>query len=163
MFAFPAGPAAPSRDIGEKGHPGQQLKGGKRAFSSFELQTPGCTHRPLKNGDMEGFWGVFQISLDFPRKEPPETAFLKCLCCLAPAIYLIWVHLLLPHTMCHTGISMEFKKNLLQTKRKARRLGLLPFSRFLTEQPGLTACERFHWAEKSSSCMVSKSGAINDS
>lgn len=63
---------------------GQQLKGDERAFPSFELQTPGCSHRPLKNGDMEGFWESLKFPLNSPHKEPPKIAFLKRLCCLAP-------------------------------------------------------------------------------
>lgn len=109
------------------------------------------------------FLGVFKIPLDFPQKEPPETAFLKCLCCLAPAIYLIWVHLSTTHNVSDWNLH-GVQKNILQTRKKARRLGLHSFPLFLTVQPRPTACVRIHWAEKKiSSCTVSKSGAINDS
>lgn len=109
---------------------GQQLKGGKRAFPSFELQTPGCTHSPLKNGDMEGFWESLKFPLIFPCKEPPKTAFLKCLCSLAPAIYLIWVHLQLPHIKCHTGISVEFRKISSRQRGKQGDWGFFLFPCF---------------------------------
>lgn len=64
------------------------------------------------------FLEIFEIPLDFPHKEPPKT-FLKYLCCLAPAIYLIWVHLHPPHTKCHTGISMEFRK--ISSRQRGKR------------------------------------------
>lgn len=133
---------------------GQQLKGGKRAFPSFELQTPGCTHRPLKNGDMEGFWSLSNSPWFPPQRTTQDSIPQMSLLPSTRHISNLGPPTSTTHKVSHWNL-YGVQKNLLQIKRKVRRLGLLPGF-------WLTACERFHWAE-SSSCMVSKSGAINDS
>lgn len=123
MFAFPAGPAAPSRDIGEKGHSGLRvgttIKRRQACFSKLWATDTRVYSQTFEKWWHGRFLGVYEIPLDFPRKEPPKTAFLKRLCCLAPAIYLIWVHLHLPHTKCHTGISVEFRK--ISSRQRGKR------------------------------------------
>lgn len=61
MFAFPAGPAAPSRDIGEKGHSGQSagatIKRRQARFSKLSAtDTRVYSQTYEKNGEVEGFW-----------------------------------------------------------------------------------------------------------
>lgn len=122
MFAFPAGPAAPSRDTGEKGHSGLRvrttIKGRQACFSKLWATDTRVYSQTIEKWWHGRFLEVFEIPLDFPHKEQPKT-FLKCLCCLAPAIYLIWVHLHLPHTKCHTGISTEFRK--IPSRQRGKR------------------------------------------
>lgn len=115
-----------------------QLKGGKHTFPSIELQTHRYTFRPLKYGEVEGFWLSFKSPLISTRDSIPQTDG------SAPT-KLNWIHLQLHRTRCLTKISVQ--KNILQTKRKAHWSFFL-FPLFLTVQPRRTACERFHWAEK---------------
>lgn len=167
MFAFPAGPATPSRDIGEKGHSGPRvgatIKRRQACFSKLWATDTRVYSQSFEKWWHGRFLGVFEIPLDFPLQRTTQDSIPQM--SLQPStchISNLGPPTATTHKVSHWNLC-GVQKNILQTKRKARRLRLLPFSLFLTVQPRPTACEIFHWAEKSSSCMVSKSGAINDS
>lgn len=125
---------------------GQQLKGGKRAFPSFQLQTPGCTRRRMKKMVR---WKVFG-SLWNPPRFPPQRTTPDSIPQTSPLLGTRHISkpdtpTITPHKVSHWNLC-GVQKNILQTKRKARSFFLFPL--FLTVQPRPTPCKRFHWAEK---------------
>lgn len=133
MFAFPAGPAAPSRDIGEKGHSGQWV-GTTIKRRQACLSKLWATDTRVYSQTFEWLWcgrflGVFEIPLDFPplqrttRVSIPQTSLLPSTRHISN---------LCPPTSTTHKVSGRYlcglQKNILQTQRNARRLKLLPFS-----------------------------------
>lgn len=141
MFAFPA---APSRDIGEKGQSGQSVRATiKRRQACFsELSAADArvySQTYEKNGEVEGFLVVFE-------NFPPQRTTRDSIPQTSPPLGTRQISkpdtpTTTPHKVSHWNLC-GLQKNILQTRRKARSFFL--FSPVFRP----AACKRFHWAEK---------------
>lgn len=124
MFAFPAGPAAPSRDIGVKGHSGQRVVTIKRRQARFSKHWATDAQVYFQTFKNMVRWKVFGCLWN-PPWYPPKIAFLKHMLGTRH-IAKLDPPTTPPHKVSHWNLC-GVQKNILQTKRKAQRLKLLPF------------------------------------
>lgn len=123
MFAFPAGPAAPSRDIGEKGHSGLRvgttIKRRQACFSKLWATDTRVYSQTFEKWWHGRFLGVYEIPLDFPPQRTTQDSIPQT--SLLPSTR--HIPNLGPPTStthkCHTGISMEFRK--ISSRQKGKR------------------------------------------